>query len=879
MRMVLWWLGYTGRRRRPEGGMCGMKKRIVSLLCVLALCLGLLPTTVLAAEEIKLFIGGQQITESGCYENQNGTWTKVDGTEPANGQFYYDAATFTLTLNQAEITHDQTVTVAEGYTYKGSVIAFSQTADVSLTIVVSQGTSTITGNGGIRVESTTGNASLSIKGPGSLDVEPNGTVSGITLCSSKNTNLDIDGADVTASSPAQYGVYLISSTDASSTSTITVNNGSLTTGGNGNVGIYYYWSGTNNAGTSSLTVSGNAVVDTRNSQIMAQNKETAIQVGAGSDGNGGIVFNGKNGTVYGKVELQEDLTINEGEKLTIKDGSSLNTNGNMTNNGTINVESGGKLEGTPDGSGTITIAPTITTTSLPDGEVGTAYSQTLTATGDTPITWSVSGTLPAGLSLEAATGIISGTPITEKTSTFTVTATNDSSSDSKEYTLTIKAVPVTGVALDKTELALFTGESETLTATVEPGNATNQNVTWSSDKPEVATVEDGKVTAVAAGEATITVTTADGGKQATCQVKVTQSTYSISADTQALDFGSACPGYERPAAKTVTVTNTGNRSLTLTQPASTNNFEVGTLSKTELAAGETAIFTVQPKAGLAAGAYSETIVVSASNNVALTIPASFTVKHELEKVAAKAPTCTEAGNKEYWVCKVCGKYFDTDGKTEITRESTVIPAAGHKYENGKCTVCGAADPNFRPTPAPTATPAPTSTPLPYYILHFNTMGGYPLADVTFGEGAPVELWPYNPTRPGYLFMGWYEDEALTKPVSVVVLVRETTVYAKWAVDPAAQTSGSGTGSSSGSGSGSGTKATATPSPTAKPTATPAPTPTVTPTPTATPESTPAVTPAPDETGDKGGFPVLPVALGAGAIVAGIVAVVILRRRV
>lgn len=850
-----------------------MKKRIVSLLCVLALCLGLLPVTALAAEEIKLFIGGQQITESGCYENQNGTWTKVDGTEPANGQFYYDADTFTLTLNEAEITNNQTVNVAEGYTYDGSVIAFSQTADVSLTIVVSQGRSTITGNGGIRVESTTGDVSLSIAGPGSLDVEPKGSNSGITLCGSKNMNLDIDGADVTASSPAQYGVYLISSTDASSTSTITVNNGSLTTGGNGNVGIYYYWSGTNNAGTSSLTVSGNAVVDTRNSQIMAQNKETVVQVGAGSDGNGGIVFNGKSGTVYGDVELQKNLEIGEDETLTIgKDASLTVPDGKtLTNNGTINVESGGKLEGQPTGDGTLKIAPTITTESLPDGEVGTAYSQTLTATGDTPITWSVSGTLPAGLSLDAVTGIISGPPTTEKTSTFTVTATNDSGSDNKEYTLTIKAVPVTGVALDKTELALFTGESETLTATVEPGNATNQNVTWSSDKPEVATVEDGKVTAVAAGEATITVTTADGGKQATCQVKVTQSTYSISADTQALDFGSACPGYERPAAKTVTVTNTGNRSLALTQPASTNNFEVGTLSKTELAAGETATFTVQPKAGLAAGAYSETIVVSASNNVALTIPASFTVKHELEKVAAKAPTCTEAGNKEYWVCKVCGKYFDTDGKTEITRESTVIPAAGHKYENGKCTVCGAADPNFRPTPAPTATPAPTSTPLPYYILHFNTMGGYPLADVTFGEGAPVELWPYNPTRPGYLFMGWYEDEALTKPVSVVVLVRETTVYAKWAVDPAAQTSGSG--------SGSGTKATATPSPTAKPTATPAPTPTVTPTPTATPESTPAVTPAPDETGDKGGFPVLPVALGAGAIVAGIVAVVILRRRV
>ena len=326
-----------------------MNKKIFTLFVLLLL----LPVTALAAEEIKLFIGGQQITESGCYANQNGTWTKVEGTGPSSGQFYYDAATFTLTLNQAEITHDQTVKVAEGYTYEGSVIAFSQTADVSLKIVVSQGTSNITGTGGIRVESTTGNASLSIKGSGSLDVEPKGSNSGITLCSSKNTNLDIDGADVTASSPAQYGVYLISSTDATSTSTITVNNGSLTTGGNGNVGIYYYWSGTSNAGTSSLTVSGNAVVDTRNSQIMAQNKETVVQVGAGSDGNGGIVFNGKNGTVYGDVTLQEDLEIGTDETLTIPEDASLNANGKLTNDGTIIVK--GELTGDVEGNGSIPI--------------------------------------------------------------------------------------------------------------------------------------------------------------------------------------------------------------------------------------------------------------------------------------------------------------------------------------------------------------------------------------------------------------------------------------------------------------------------------------------------------------------------------------------
>ena len=456
-----------------------MKKRFLSLLCVLALCLGLLPVTALAAEEIKLFIGGQQITESGCYEkNQDGDWTKVedsDGTEPANGQFYYNAATFTLTLNQAEITHDQTVTVAEGYNYQGSVIAFSQTADVSLKIVVSQGTSTITGAGGIRVDSKTGNASLSIKGSGSLDVEPIGSNSGITLCSSKNTNLDIDGADVTASSPSQYGVYLLSDT-ATSTSTITVNNGSLTTGGNGNVGIYYYWFG--DIGTSSLTVSGNAVVDTRNSQIMVQDRETVVPVGAGSDGNGGIVFNGKNGTVYGEVELQDDLTINEGETLTVgKDASLTVPDGpdgkTLTNNGTVTTEEGGTL------TGNITNAPPkiTTTTPLPDGTVGTVYNQQLAAE-NTPTQWSVTnGTLPAGLTLNGNT--ISGTPTTANTYKFTVTATNNSGSDSKEFTLTIsEPAPIYTISADVDPVGAGTvsgggkyteDTSVTLTATNNPG--------------------------------------------------------------------------------------------------------------------------------------------------------------------------------------------------------------------------------------------------------------------------------------------------------------------------------------------------------------------------------------------------------------------------
>jgi hypothetical protein len=66
-------------------------------------------------------------------------------------------------------------------------------------------------------------------------------------------------------------------------------------------------------------------------------------------------------------------------------------------------------------------APTITTTTLSNGTVGAAYSATLAATGDTPITWSIdSGTLPGGLSLNGTTGVISGIPTTAGTATFTV---------------------------------------------------------------------------------------------------------------------------------------------------------------------------------------------------------------------------------------------------------------------------------------------------------------------------------------------------------------------------------------------------------------------------------------------------------------------------
>ena len=82
-------------------------------------------------------------------------------------------------------------------------------------------------------------------------------------------------------------------------------------------------------------------------------------------------------------------------------------------------------------------------------------------------------------------------------------------------------VNVTGVTLNNSSLNLNVGTNATLVANVSPSNASNKNVTWESNNTNVATVNNGVVTAVGVGNATITVKTADGNHTATCNVTVT----------------------------------------------------------------------------------------------------------------------------------------------------------------------------------------------------------------------------------------------------------------------------------------------------------------------------------------------------------------------
>ncbi|MBQ4395638.1 MAG: Ig domain-containing protein [Paludibacteraceae bacterium] len=186
---------------------------------------------------------------------------------------------------------------------------------------------------------------------------------------------------------------------------------------------------------------------------------------------------------------------------------------------------------TTDGNKTATCTVTVTAPPAPIDvqsismksatTIGIGASETLTVTynpadanTNKALTWNSNNTSVATVD---ANGKVTG--ISAGTATITATTANGKTAT---CSVTVQAVAVTGVTLNKASLSLQIGGSETLTATIAPTDATNKNISWISSNPAVATVDsNGKVVAKTAGNTTITVTTTDGNKTATCNVTVT----------------------------------------------------------------------------------------------------------------------------------------------------------------------------------------------------------------------------------------------------------------------------------------------------------------------------------------------------------------------
>ena len=409
--------------------------------------------------------------------------------------------TATLTLRRATIQGGSTT---ESAPFGSGIYApCSSNQSVALTIKLI-GTNTITGNYGIYVDAQQGgtvgtNASLLIQNSdddGSLEVS--GSNHGIFVISGTgNASLTINDASVVAKTTQTYSGYagVCVQSGASATSSpqlsLAVNGGSLTASGSASgEGIKFYVGAleATNA-TTSLTVTDNAIVDAKNGGISAKQILNPINTDISAPGsNGGIVFDGSTGTVYGSVTLQDDLTIGAGETLTVPDGSSLNANDKLTNNGTINVESGGTVSGSLNDGTTLTTpsisqqpqSTTVTEGSTAEFSITASDAQTYqwqrkaTDTGSewedisdaTTASYTTAGTTTnmSGYQYRCVVTGSGGVSVTSAAATLTVEAYTPPTT----YTISADASPAEGGSVSGGG-SYTKGTSVTLTATNNPG--------------------------------------------------------------------------------------------------------------------------------------------------------------------------------------------------------------------------------------------------------------------------------------------------------------------------------------------------------------------------------------------------------------------------
>ena len=580
-----------------------MKRRILSILCVLALCLGLLPpVTASAAAPTTLTVGGTNVLDGGgCWKtNADGTLT-TDGASESDYNVKYDKDSNTLTLKDATINGTDTT----GHVGAGIY------AEGDLTIVL-EGSSTVTGvqdpNGdsqSIRVE-----GNLTIQGGGSLTAQGaetssgssygifvigsftqqggsvtasggniNGnytstglyvygstvTVQGGTLTAtggttgsgsygiSANGSVTVSDATVTATGGTgkySYGLYVSSNSPSvtlSDSGSLTARSGSATSKASG---IYFQ----NPFGSTGSVTVGNGSTLLTNSVIRQDMYNTQNPLAPTGDGSW-LIYGQSNQTsaVGGNYTLKENITIPEDVTLTIPAGGTLTvpTGITLTVNGTLNIANQSSLtgSGTLNGSGNFYLTnpePVIS------GDTELTYDGTDHFT-DFSLT-APSGTVTVmgkefAISDDATT---EGWSLVEQeiknAGTYTLTAKNGTSTIVKEVTVNPATISITSATVqDKT----YDG---TTTATVEivsfDGLVNNDSLTSGTDYTATATFADKNVGD--SKSATVTVTLKGGGNYTFAQSgKTTTATGTIRPLPVVLNWETTSFTYDG-SAKTVT---------------------------------------------------------------------------------------------------------------------------------------------------------------------------------------------------------------------------------------------------------------------------------------------------------------------------------------
>ena len=268
----------------------------------------------------------------------------------------------------------------------------------------------------------------------------------------------------------------------------------------------------------------------------------------------------------------------------------------------------------------------------------------------------------------------------------TITAKSDDGGFTATCSITVnpKTVEVTSVTLSKAGLALTEGESETLIATVNPEDATDKSITWSSSDTSIATVEEGKITALKEGSATITARAGD--KSATCEVTVAKKVI----DVESIELSDSSLNLTEGESMTLTATvkpdNATDKSVTWTSSdpsiASVNEGKV-----TAIKEGET---TITAKSG----DKTATCVVTVEKKVITveSIELSETVisltEGETKTIIATVKPDDATDKTVTWTCSDSGVAIIENGEITAVNEgkATIIAKAGDKIAKCEVTV-------------------------------------------------------------------------------------------------------------------------------------------------------------------------------------------------
>ena len=241
----------------------------------------------------------------------------------------------------------------------------------------------------------------------------------------------------------------------------------------------------------------------------------------------------------------------------------------------------------------VSVSPTTVTVGLGSTQQLSATLAPANATNQN-VTWTSSNTAIATVN---ASGLVSAVSV----GTTTITVKTVDGNKTATSAITVAAIPVASVSVSPTTASLYAGNTQQLSATISPSNATNKNVTWSSSNTAIATVNSsGLVTAVSAGIATITATTQDGNKTATATITVNQNSNFTVYFYKPSNWGTGIKIYYWSALPTgvladaswpgVNMTNAGNGwySYTFTNVTSTNLiFNDGTTQSADLSRNKT----------------------------------------------------------------------------------------------------------------------------------------------------------------------------------------------------------------------------------------------------------------------------------------------------